>query len=108
MKKIVFNHLYDTDTAEEIGACQTTEDEDICFCKLYRKKNKQYFLYEKNCMPLFGGDLLHEDLTNTDGCSFPGFEEIKIFPITEEKAKIWAEKHMSGEDYIRNFGEVEE
>lgn len=36
------------------------------------------------------------------------FDTVRILPMTRQEAMEWAEKHLSGDNYIRAFGEPED
>ena len=84
MNKIINGKKYNTDTATKIayqyhnGDCRT----------LYCKKNGEFFLHYEN--PVYGG------------------VEESIRPITIGEAKTFAEDNLTGEEYEKIFGSVEE
>lgn len=93
MNKVIKNRLYDTETATAIA----TYDARYCplykvgfIATLYRKKTGEYFLYTK------GG--VFED--------YPDQE--RIDPKTPDDAKEWCAKNLSGDEYMKIFGAVEE
>ena len=95
MQKIINGKKYDTQTAVACG----TYVEPILFTKcetfitLYRKANGEYFLHEYWREMIFIVEA-HRDA--------------RIKPLTEEKAKKWAEKHLSVYEYENAFGQVSE
>ena len=102
MKKIINSHLYDTDTADCVGHYRNNRDDDdfrVTVENLYRKKTGEFFLHG------WGGPLTN--YAERRGQNTWGYgEEIK--PMSLNDAKKWAENHLSGENYIKIFGEVEE
>ena len=101
MKKIINCKLYNTDTAELVADDQYSypSDFDYWYEALYRKKNGEFFLYgdggpcSKYCKCVGQGGYVGTEV---------------IIPITDSKAKCWAEHHMETEKYIEVFGEPEE
>ncbi len=94
MRKIINGKKYDTETAKAMGKIHLTIDLSTDWFiswneRLYRKKSGEYFLY---------------GYRNT-GCRS---KEERITPLTEAKAKEWAEKCMEVDEYESVFGEVEE
>ena len=101
MKKIIKNRLYDTDKAKLIGEYAFSNRTDFNFFEesLYCKKTGEYFLY---CV----GGPLSKYATETGANEVSGSE--KIIPLEEEDAKMWAEKHLDTDTYIKEFGDVAE
>ena len=93
MNKVVNRRLYDTETATALASFKTnvsyfaqTEFTET----LFRKKTKEYLLYAK------GGphtDAIHKET---------------ITPFSINEAKKWAEDRLSGDEYMKIFGTVEE
>lgn len=101
MKKIINGKKYDTATATEVAfACNGLSSRDFGHWSetLYRKKTGELFLYGE------GGPASKYAERCPDG--WYGGEE--IFPLGEEAAKKWAEKHLGGDEYETIFGEVDE
>jgi len=93
MKKIIGGKLYDTETAKKLaGYCNGRSDFSRCVERLYRKRTGEYFLYGT------GGP--------TSAYGYAGGE--KIIPLSEEKAREWAEDRLDGDEYEAIFGEVTE
>ena len=95
MQKIINGKKYDTKTAIACGTyvepilftdCET-------FITLYRKTNGEYFLHEYWREMIFIVEA-HRD--------------VRIRPLTEERAKKWAEEHLSVERYEAFLGECKE
>ena len=95
MKWIRNGKKYDTQTAVACGTyvepilftnCET-------FITLYRKTNGEYFLHEYWREMIFIVEVRRD---------------ARIKPLTEERAKKWAEEHLSVERYESLFGEVPE
>ena len=84
MKKIINSRLYDTDTAKKLGSY-----------------DNGHFVTDSNyhCEELF---------QKTTGEYFIVYDDTSISPTTEKEAKEWCEEHLTGEEYISIFGEVEE
>ena len=102
MKKIINGRKYDTDTATKLaewdnGASYT--DFSYCSETLYRKKTGEYFLHGE------GG--AYSQYASTRGDGWAGYGET-IRPLTIDEAKEWSERHMDGDSYEAEFGEVEE
>lgn len=101
-KMIINGKLYNTETATYVGGYSNSlsindfnyYDED-----LYRKSTGEYFLSGE------GGPLSKYAEYLDGGCRTYGKD---IFPLSLDEAKKWVEHHMSAEDYIDEFGEVEE
>ena len=62
------------------------------------KKTGEFFLYGE------GGAMTQ--YAESDGDAYCGGAE--IIPLTEKKAKEWAENHLDADDYESIFGPVEE
>jgi len=86
MKKIINGRKYDTNTATEVcrGYFGNFGSKKVV---LYKKKNGEFF--EHHTLNEFG------------------FREW-IEPVDEKEAKRFAEEQMTGDDYEKFFGEVEE
>lgn len=95
MKQIINGKKYDTKTAMACG----TYVEPILFTKcetfitLYRKTNGEYFLHE----------YWREMIFIVEVC-----RDARIKPLTVEKAKRWAERHLSVYEYENEFGQASE
>ena len=76
--------MYDTDTAKKLGSY-----------------DNGHFVTDMNyhCEELF---------QKTTGEYFIVYDDTLISPTTEKEAKEWCEEHLTGEEYISIFGEVEE
>ncbi len=101
MKKIINGKKYDTDTAKFLGYWTNGLGGDFRHVReeLYRKKTGEYFLYG------LGGPMSKYASCVSQNC-WGGGEQIT--PLTEEKAKKWAEMHLSVDEYEAIFGDVEE
>ena len=95
MQKIINGKKYDTKTAVACGTCIEPILFTDCemFITLYRKTNGEYFLYEYWREMLFIVEVRRD---------------VRIKPLTVEKAKRWAEGHLSVGQYESIFGEVQE
>ena len=101
MKKIIDGRLYDTDTAKRVGGYAKGfegVDSDFVMESLYRKETGEFFLYG-------GGGPKSDYAEHSENTSCAG-EAIR--PLSIDEAKEWAEKHLSGDEYIEIFGEVKE
>lgn len=102
MKKIIDGKKYDTETATRVGFYSnygSWRDFDHFEETLYRKKTGEHFLFGE------GGPATKYSESCGDN-SFSG--GCRIIPLTEEKAKAWAEKNLSVDEYEEIFGAVEE
>lgn len=101
MKKIINNKRYDTDKAEACGSDSYGYPGDFNWWEetLYQKRTGEFFLYGE------GGPMSRYAVT-IDQNSWSGGE--KIMPLSLDAARQWAEKHLSGDDYEKLFGEVAE
>ena len=101
MKKIIKGKAYNTETSQRIGSFESGFQGDIDYVceELHRKKNGEFFLHAEG-----GAATSYAVSRGSDG--FVGGET--ILPLTYEEAKRWAERHMTGEDYERIFGMVQE
>lgn len=102
MKKIINGKKYDTETAKKVGyACANAPRNDFSFWEeeLYKKKTGEFFLYGH------GGPATGY----AKPCGNNAWQSgERIYPITIEKAKEWAERHLDADEYEEIFGEVEE
>ena len=101
MKKIIYNKMYNTETATVIGSDSYSYPNDFNYWEetLYQKKNGEYFLHGE------GGPLTKYRKYSSYN-SWGGGEE--IIPMTHDEAREWAEEHLDADAYIAAFGEVEE
>ena len=102
MKKIINGKKYDTDTAKEVGYWNNgLLYSDFCYIEetLYKKKTGEFFLYG------IGGVMTKYAERTSGGFSSTGKA---IIPLTEDKAKKWAEDYLTVEEYEGIFGDVEE
>lgn len=100
MRRIIKNKVYDTDTAKS-KATYSSDYPRSSFQyyeeTLYIKKNGEYFLHGK-------GNAASPYAESSYNSKVPSE---KITPLTYEKAKEWAEKKLTPEEYIDLF-EVDE
>lgn len=101
MMKIIKRKKYDTETAESIGDYFNGRGhgdfrriEEV----LYRKTTGEFFLHG------IGGPLTRYAKPCGSGCT--GGQD--IIPLTKDEAMDWVEEHLSAEEFIDIFGEVEE
>ena len=82
MKKIIKNKVYDTATAQYIGAYLGDWEDSSRWRReeLYKKRTGEYFLYSEG----------HE-------------EPEKIAPLSFDEAKEWGRKHLEGIEYEIEF-----
>ena len=102
MKKIINNKLYNTDTAECIGAWDNgllPGDLASCAEKLYRKRTGEFFLFGE------GGANSKYAVSCGDN-HWRGGEQIA--PLSWLSAREWAEEKLGVEEYDAIFGEVAE
>lgn len=100
MKKVIRGRVYDTTKAKKIYETDNGLGyNDLYYISetLYCKKTGEYFLhgdggagtgYAKHC-----------------GTTSVGAED--IVPLTYNEAKQWAEEHMNGDEYTKEFGDPE-
>ena len=100
MRRIIKNKVYDTDTAKEKAtyfssypraSFQYYEE------TLYIKKNGEFFLYGKGNGASPYAESRYNSRTSGE----------KIIPLTYDKAKEWAEKRLTSQEYLNIF-EVDE
>ena len=92
MKKILNGRVYDTETATLIGKKDNGDSAASLWfseIELYRKKTGEYFTYLSRC----GGGI---------DASHP------ISPVSYDAAKEWAEKNLSADIFIAEFGKPDE
>ena len=102
MKKIINGKLYDTDTAALVGEWDNGLYGDRlnqCYEELYRKRTGEYFLHG------WGGPMTKYSVSVGNN-EWSGGEV--IIPLTVQSAMEWAQEKLSGEDYQKIFGEIEE
>lgn len=101
MKKIINGKKYDTATAKALYTMNSGALGDFEHVSetLYIKKTGEYFLYGE------GGPMSRYARSAGQNC-WSGGEAIT--PITEAKARAWAEKYMDGDEFESIFGEVDE
>lgn len=101
MRKIINGRLYDTDIARNIGSWSNNlgaGDFNSCTEILYQKKTGEYFLY--GC----GGAMTIYSSADGSGGVTGGSA---IIPFSKSQAKNWAKAHLSAEEYLDLFDEVE-
>ena len=102
MKKIINGKMYNTETAKKVATWDNGYPYgDFHYCEetLYKKKTGEYFFYGE------GGPLSKyaRSCGNDDWCGGDEF-----VPLSENEAREWMEKNADADDYIAEFGEVEE
>lgn len=101
MKKIINGKMYNTETAKVLGEYDNgyvCGDFNYFSETLYRKKTGEYFLFG-------AGGALSGYASHCGNRSGYGKE---IIPMSEAKAKKWAEEYLDADEYIAVFGEPEE
>ena len=97
MEKIIDGRLYDTNTATEIGSWDNGEQRwsfRYILKTLYKTDNGQYFLY------VWGGAAT-EYAERCDG----GYGEGSVIKlISEDEAREFAEKKLTADEYLAEFG----
>ena len=101
MKKIVNGKLYNTETAKLLGEYDKGIPGNLDFVgeELYRTKKGAYFLFGH------GGPLSRYSKPISSGGLGAGQV---ILPMEESEAKAWAEKHLTADEYLAIFEDVEE
>lgn len=102
MKKIINHKLYNTETAKFLGEDWNgvpTSDFSYCSECLYKTRKGNYFLYGE-------GGPMSKYSVSCGMNEWSGSEVIK--PLTEEDARVWAEEHLSTDEFIETFGQIEE
>ena len=97
MRKIINGKLYDTSTAEFIGNDSYSNSRDFHHWseELYQKRTGEFFLYGE------GGPMSRYAETVGQN-EWSGGE--KIMPLTYDKARERAEKHLGVDEYEAAFG----
>lgn len=98
MKKIINGRLYDTDKAAYLGYDLYAGPRDFEYWReeLYKKRTGEFFLYGQ------GGPASKYAVASVTGSGWDGGE--KIIPLSYDKARQWAEDHLSVEAYGEIFG----
>ena len=98
MRKIIDHKAYDTDTSHEVGEWwngRGRNDFDFLMETLYRKTTGEYFL-------------LGEGGARTEYCEWIGdsvYNGERVIPMTYERARDWAERRLSADEYMAEFGD---
>lgn len=101
MKQIINGKLYNTETAEKIGEFESDYPKDSFrfFSEtLYQKQTGEYFLFGQGLAESKYGK-------KTPQGKIPWS---KIKPLSQEQASTWALKNLNADQFMQNFGEVEE
>ena len=94
MQQIINGKKYDTETANYFGTCEIPTISGFRKrIELYRKNNGEYFLYS-----------YLQELSRIGDSTV----SLGIFPLTEEKAKEFAEGYLSVARYEAIFGTAHE
>ena len=99
MKKIINGKKYDTETAKLLATSTRGNGFDYCREELYRKRTGEFFIFGE------GGAYTEYASHPELNCWGPGE---KFIPLTEEKARKWAESYLEVDEYEKIFGIVEE
>ncbi len=101
MYKVINGKRYNTDTAQLMGECSygCPGDLDYTSEELYRKQTGEFFLYGEG-----GANSIYREEISMN--SWSGGEQIT--PLSYAEAQKWAEEHLSGEEYDRIFGAVDD
>lgn len=100
MKKVINGKVYDTDTAQAIGAWDNGQyDFNRCDETLYRKRTGEFFIYGS------GGPMSKYARSEGDNHWTTGAQ---IIPLSYDAAQKWAEDHLSADEYEAIFGNVED
>ena len=97
MDKIINKKRYNTKTAKLIATGYSgspRNDYHYWEEQLYRKQTGEYFLYG-------WGNAASRYSKAVGQNEWKGSE--KIQPLTHEAARLWAEKHMEAEEYLKHF-----
>lgn len=101
MKKVINGKMYNTETAEAVGIWsndRAKNDFNYIVERLYRTKRGAYFIHGE------GGAMT--SYAESVGDMYGAGEAIR--PVDEAGAREWAERHLTGEEYVEIFGEPEE
>ena len=102
MNSIINGKKYDTEPAKEIGCGSNNlsyRDFNWWTEVLYQKRTGEFFLYGE-------GGPASRYAGSADGHGWESGK--KIIPLSEDKARKWAEEHLDVDEYEEIFGEVQE
>lgn len=102
MKKIINGRRYDTESAKFIGEDTyggSVTDFQYWAETLYQKRTGEFFIYGK------GGPMSRYAVSCGQNEWTGGAQ---IIPIEPERAREWAEEHLTADEYEEIFGEVSE
>lgn len=102
MKKVIDGALYNTETAQKLGGWSNTYNyRDFNYCEetLFRTKAGKYFIHGE-------GGAMSKYAQTISSNEWSGGE--KIIPCTYDEARKWAEKYLTGDEYIEIFGDLED
>ena len=101
MKKIINGKVYDTDKAKELGSDSYSNPRDFSHWSetLYVKRTGEFFLHGEGGPASRYAERVEQNM-------WSGGEQ--LIPLTYDKAREWAEEHLSGDEYEEIFGEVSE
>lgn len=102
MKKIIDAKLYNTETAAYVASYTSDYSlYDFHYYKetLYKTKKGNYFMHGEG-----GGLSPYAEYVEGSGSTYGE----RLIPLTREEAMDWAEKHMYVDDFVEEFGDVEE
>lgn len=97
MKKIIKGKQYDTDKATYLGYDLYAGPRDFRYWReeLYQKRTGEFFLYGQ------GGPASKYAVASVTGSGWDGGE--RIIPLAYDKAREWAEEHLSADAYGEIF-----
>lgn len=102
MNRIIKGKRYDTETAKEIGyisgGAEFANDFNFWCETLFQKRTGEFFLYCEG-----GANSRYGHWEGDSG----GWGE-KIVPMPVKKAQEWAEENLTGDEYEKIFGKIEE
>lgn len=101
MKKIIAGSLFNTETARLVGSWDNGiygNDFRNCSEDLYQTRSGKYFIHGE------GGPM--STYAEHHGNNTSGSEQIR--ELTADEAREWAEKNLAADEYIKEFGPVDE
>lgn len=101
MKRIINGKVYDTDKARELGSDSYSNPRDFHHWSetLYQKRTGEFFLHG-------AGGPMSRYAERIEQNSWSGGEQ--LIPLTYDKAREWAEEHLTADQYEEIFGAVSE
>lgn len=101
MKRIINGKVYDTDKARECGSDSYSNSRDFNHWSetLYQKRTGEFFLHGS-------GGPMSRYAERVEQNMWSGGQQ--LIPLSYDKARQWAEEHLTGDEYESIFGEVSE